>query len=268
MITGMREGLVTGPIVSGKSGARVTLTQGPSRLYKVVTWLFTLLFLVGIPMLAKSFSSGSTTSLYCDRSTDKCEMSGDSHRKLEVSKIATAQILHWWQHKKGDSLCVELTMTDGTKVDISPFCSMEEESAKTYVSAVDRISKFLADKNEQKLDVAWNYRQTWAERIYGIIMAGVCLLWTVMLVRLWKTRTLTFDKSSNRLTLSTKPLWRPAIVDPQEVPLDEMVAVEAVPGSIVQVTRKDGTKTNFLTPRTSERAADLAADLRTVIAPA
>src|SRR4051812_23179066 len=110
MITGMREGLVSGPIVSEKTGDRVTITQGPSTVYKVVACLFSILFLVGIPILIKSFSSGSVTSLSCDRATDACVMDGDSHRKLEVSKIATAQVHHWLQHKKGDSLCVELTM--------------------------------------------------------------------------------------------------------------------------------------------------------------
>lgn len=265
MIQGMREGLIGGRIVSASKDGRVTLTQGPSRTYKVVTVLFSILFLVGIPMLIKSFSSGSTTSLVCDRETDKCTMDGDSHRKLEVSKIASAQIYHWDQHDKGASLCVELTMTDATKLVISPYCTMEEESAKTYVAAVAGISKFLGDKTQQKLDVAWNYREAWSERIYGIFLQGVCFLWAVMLIRIWKTRTLTLDKTTKRMTLSTKPLIGLAVEDPQEVPLDQVKSIDAIQGSIVEITRTDGTKTKFLVTKNPDRAADLAAAMRTVI---
>lgn len=266
MIQGMREGLVGGPIISDKSGDRVTLTQGPSRIYKGVVWVFFLLTLVGIPVLVKSFSSGSVTSLSCDRSTDKCEMGGDSHRKLQVSSIASAQINIWTQHNLGESVCVQLTLTDGTKVDISPYCAIEPESGKTFVAAVDQISKFLADKNQQKLDVAWVYRDTWVQRVRGIALEGACFFWVVMLVRYWKTRTLTLDKKTKRMTQTIKPLWRPAVEDQQEVPLDQVTAVEAVAGSVVEVTRKDGTKTKFLFPRTPARAEALAADVKSVIA--
>ncbi|HEY4180689.1 MAG TPA: hypothetical protein VGM90_27780 [Kofleriaceae bacterium] len=265
MIQGMREGFGAGPIVSEATDDRVVLTQGMSRAYKVITWMFAIFFALFVPVIIWQLVADSVTGVKCDRSTDKCEMYGYSHRKFAVSEVASAEVINWYQHKVGDSVCVQLTMTDGKKQDISPYCAIDKTSAATYETAVAAINKFLADKTQQKLDTSWAYRSTIFESLRGIFGEVLAIIILLFLIKSWRTRTITFDKVTKKVTTTTKLLRGKPVAGTDEVPLEEFADFEAIPGCIVEATRNDGTKTKFLFTASVASAEKLAADLKTVV---
>ncbi|HEY3741546.1 MAG TPA: hypothetical protein VGL53_16955 [Bryobacteraceae bacterium] len=194
--------LLAAPMEIHKETGRIVLSQKTRLWFRAAVCLWgTVVFLMPFIIYSELFSS-ETTRITCDRGAGECAVDGRTKDVPRLTGLKRAEMDRDYNRRDGVNYGINLVDSNGKKYSIEQQRAIKASVIADYRSAVKIINAFLADPNQQKLDISFTYRAGLWEifQSFFYLMFGAGTLFVAAL--LWTRRTCTFESGKASIAVN------------------------------------------------------------------